>query len=48
MDKYLLIKNIFTKNENKEKAKSMAKYMKNKFVFYGLSAPERKNYISNF
>lgn len=33
MDKYLLIKNIFIENENKEKAKSMAKYMKNKFAF---------------
>ena len=34
MDKYLLIKNIFIENKNKEKAKSMAKYMKNKFAFY--------------
>ncbi len=48
MDKYLLIKNIFIENKNKEKDKSMAKYMKNKFAFYGLSAPDRKNYINNF
>ena len=48
MDKYLLIKNIFIENENKEKAESMAKYMKNKFAFYGLSAPDRKKLYQQF
>lgn len=48
MDKYLLIKNIFIENENKEKAESMAKYMKNKFAFYGLNAPDRKKLYQQF
>lgn len=46
MDKYLLIKNIFTKNENKEKAKSMDKYMKNKFVFLWIECSRKKKIIS--
>ena len=48
MDKYLLIKNIFIENENKEKAESMAKYMKNKFAFYGLNAPDRKKLYQQY
>lgn len=43
MDKYLEIKRIFESYRDSDKAISMAKYMRNQFEFYGISAPKRKD-----
>lgn len=43
MEKYTQIKEQFEKYKDKEKADKMAKYMKNKFEFYGIPTPLRKN-----
>lgn len=48
MDKYQTIKSLFEKNSDKEKALPMAKYMKNHFVFYGISAADRKRLYKDF
>lgn len=48
MDKYLKIKAIFEVNQDLENALKMAKYMRNLFKFYGLSAPERKAVYRDF
>ncbi len=48
MDKYLEIKKLFEKNEDKENAISMAKYMRNLFEFYGIPTPKRKKIYKNF
>lgn len=48
MDKYLEMKKIFEAHADKENAVSMAKYMKDKFPFYGISAPDRKKLYSDF
>ena len=40
--KYLHIKQIFETYANAENAISMAKYMRNQFVFYGIPTPRRK------
>ena len=42
MKKYLEIKKQFEQNEDKEKATTMAKYMRNLFEFYGVPTPKRK------
>ena len=42
MDKYPAIKEQFEEAKNNEKAVQMAKYMRNKFTFYGIATPERK------
>ena len=42
MDKYLEIKERFEGVKDGEKAVQMAKYMRNKFAFYGIPTPERK------
>lgn len=42
MEKYLEIKKRFEKAKDKEKAAVMSKYMRNKFIFYGIQAPKRK------
>ncbi len=42
MNKYLEIKKIFEENRNNEKAIQEAKYMKNKFKFYGIQTPLRR------
>lgn len=42
MNKYERVKELFTENANPEKAVKMAAYMKSKFNFYGIQAPERK------
>lgn len=39
---YLKIKKLFEENQDKNNAEKMAKYMRNQFSFYGLSAPQRK------
>ena len=46
MDKYLKIIKEFEKNANYDNAISMAKYMKDKFEFYGIPAPKRKEVYS--
>lgn len=43
MEKYIQIKEQFEKHRDKEKTVKMAKYMKNKFKFYGIATPLRKN-----
>ena len=48
MDKYALIKESFENNANPENAIAMSKYMKNKFVFYGIPSPERKELYKEF
>ena len=42
MDKYLEIRAMFENREDKENALAMAKYMRNKFKFYGLPTPKKK------
>ena len=48
MDKYLEIKKLFELKEDKENAKSMSKYMRNQFDFYGLPTPKRKAVYKDF
>lgn len=47
-DKYRLIKELFESKKDISKAMKMAKYMKNKFNFYGLDAMTRKNIYKDF
>lgn len=42
MDKYSEIKKRFESNEDQENAIAMSKYMRNRFHFYGLPTPKRK------
>jgi len=42
MDSYSEIKKIFEGEADKENAEAMSKYMRNKFEFYGLPTPKRK------
>lgn len=42
MDKYLEMKKAFESREDKEKAITMSKYMRNLFDFYGIPTPKRK------
>lgn len=37
-----ILENEFVKNSNKEKSLGMSKYMKNKFTFFGVNSPGRK------
>lgn len=48
MDKYLEIKKAFESREDKENAESMSKYMRNRFDFYGIPTPKRKDVYSGF
>ncbi|WP_295075307.1 DNA alkylation repair protein [Ruminococcus sp.] len=48
MDKYTNIKELFVNSKNTETAASMSKYMKNKFIFYGIATPERKALYKDF
>ncbi len=48
MDKYLEIKRKFEEIEDRENAISMAKYMRNLFLFYGISTPKRKAVYKDF
>ena len=48
MDKYEKIKKEFELNEDKEKALSMSKYMRNLFLFYGIQTPKRKAIYKDF
>ena len=42
MDKYLKLKRIFEEYEDEDKAKEMAHYMRDKFIFYGIPSSVRK------
>ena len=42
MDKYEELKRKFEESKDKENAISMAKYMRNLFLFYGIPTPKRK------
>jgi 3-methyladenine DNA glycosylase AlkD len=47
--KYLIeLVNAFEKNANSENAPKMEKYMRNKFRFYGIKSPERKEIYKEF
>ena len=48
MDKYLEIKRKFEQIEDEENAISMAKYMRNLFLFYGIPTPKRKAVYKDF
>ncbi len=48
MEKYNKIKKLFEANRNEEIAEQMAKYMKNKFSFYGLKTPLRQSLYKDF
>ena len=48
MDKYLFIKDQFEQIEDKAKAESMEKYMRNQFRFYGVPSPIRKEVYKSF
>ncbi len=48
MDKYLQIEKAFEEKANIENAEKMSKYMRDKFKFYGLSTPNRKEIYKEF
>lgn len=48
MDKYLQIKAGFEALQNEEKAAHESAYMRNKFKFYGIAAPERRAVYRDF
>lgn len=48
MDKYMNIKKQFELKADKENAIAMSKYMRNKFDFYGLKSPKRKEIYNDF
>lgn len=48
MDKYSLIKELFESKYDEENAVQMSKYMKDKFIFYGIPSPERKALYKDF
>lgn len=39
---YQIVKNRFEEHQNQQQSLAMAKYMKNQFIFYGISALQRK------
>lgn len=48
MKKYSELKSLFEMNRKEDNAVKMAKYMRNQFVFYGLSTPIRKALTKDF
>lgn len=48
MDKFVFIKDKFEQIEDKNKAKSMEKYMRNQFRFYGVPSPKRREVYKGF
>ncbi len=48
MEKYLKIKKLFEENRNPEKAVQEARYMRNKFRFYGMQTPTRRALYKDF
>lgn len=47
MQNYIELKNKFEKNKNFENSEAMSKYMRNKFIFYGIKSPQRKEIYKN-
>jgi len=43
---YQVIVGEFKKRENPRRAKEMAAYMRNQFLFYGIKTPERREIIA--
>ena len=48
MDKYTNLKTLFESRQDQENSAAMAKYMKNRFIFYGIATPERKELYKDF
>ncbi len=48
MDYIAYLSNLLEKEKNEEQAVAMAKYMKNKFPFYGIKTPERRKCMNVF
>lgn len=48
MDKFVFIKDQFEQIEDKNKAESMEKYMRNQFRFYGVPSPKRREVYKEF
>ena len=48
MTKYTDLRELFAQNNDSEKAESMAAYMKNRFLFYGLPTPKRRAVYRGF
>ena len=48
MDKYLYIKQLFENMQDQNQALSMAQYMKNQFVFYGIQPLKEESFIKIF
>ena len=48
MYKFNLVKEMFENAQNPENAAAMSAYMKNKFDFYGIPSPERKELNKDF
>ncbi len=48
MDKFVFIKDQFEQIEDKNKAESMEKYMRNQFLFYGVPSPKRREVYKEF
>ncbi|WP_028516645.1 DNA alkylation repair protein [Ruminococcus flavefaciens] len=48
MNKFNLVKEMFENAQNPENAAAMSAYMKNKFDFYGIPSPERKELYKDF
>lgn len=48
MDKYTEVRKRFEENADPENAVKMAKYMRNRFIFYGIPTPKRKKLYGDF
>lgn len=48
MNKYLEIKKLFEQNKDKDNSISMSNYMRNKFEFYGIPTPKRRQLYKEF
>ena len=48
MDKYTEVRKRFEENADPENAVKMAKYMRNRFIFYGIPTPKRKKLYRDF
>ena len=48
MNKFNLVKEMFENAQNPENAAAMSAYMKNKFDYYGIPSPERKELYKDF
>ena len=46
MDKYMMIKALFEKNQ--DNAVKMSKYLRDQFLFYGIPSPKRKALYKDF